>query len=111
MYAKRWKYVGKKVDPFYKSAAWLAFRIRILQRDYYWCQVCNKRFANTVHHKIPRTERPDLALDEDNCESICAICHNQEHPEKGRKGQRKKEAPEGVRVESFQKKGGEFWKR
>ncbi|MBM7681958.1 5-methylcytosine-specific restriction endonuclease McrA [Pullulanibacillus pueri] len=34
-------------------------------------------------------ERPDLALDINNLETICPSCHNKEHPEKGG-GKRKK---------------------
>lgn len=82
----RWE--GKQVDPFYKSGPWLKLRIRVLDRDHWWCQVCKKRAAVTAHHKIPRKERPDLELDENNCEAICRICHNQEHPEKGGPGEK-----------------------
>ena len=56
-----------------------------LQRDHYWCQRCGRRAATTVHHIIPREERPALALDLDNLQSICPQCHNQLHPEKGAK--------------------------
>lgn len=91
------RYAGKKRDPFYATPAWRALRIVVLQRDAYWCQVCRKRWANTVHHKISRKERPDLALDADNCEAICGICHNQAHPEKGRP-QAKPQAIAGIRI-------------
>lgn len=91
-------YRGKTVDPFYVSAAWRRLRVRVLIRDHYWCQMCRRRAANTVHHKIPITQRPDLALDEENCESICSICHNQEHPEKGGPGQKTSSPQAGIRV-------------
>ncbi len=62
-------------------------------RDHEICQLCLAAFragkmrrprrATIVHHIIPRTERPDLELDLDNLQSVCAVCHNQEHPEKG----------------------------
>ena len=100
--SERWRYVGKKADPFYLSAAWRAARIVVLQRDFYWCQVCRRRTVNTVHHKIPRSERPDLELAEDNLEAICEGCHGREHPEKGEKTRRHElpEAPDltGIRV-------------
>jgi 5-methylcytosine-specific restriction endonuclease McrA len=35
-----------------------------------------------VHHIEHLDKRPDLALDNDNLESLCADCHNREHPEK-----------------------------
>lgn len=71
---------------FYRSPEWRAKRREILQRDNHECQVCKRegKFspANTVHHIEPLLERPDLALEDDNLESLCAACHNREHPEK-----------------------------
>ncbi|WP_246053938.1 HNH endonuclease signature motif containing protein [Paenibacillus anaericanus] len=83
----------KKVNPFYKTTAWKKCRIVILERDHYLCQPCLKKgiitTANTVHHIKSLEDYPELALDEDNLESICPTCHNKEHPEKG--GGKKKE--------------------
>lgn len=81
---KLWRYAGKKVDPFYLSRAWKRIRVHVLLRDNAQCQVCRKRWANTVHHIKPRQDYPELALEESNLEAICAFCHNREHPEKGR---------------------------
>lgn len=71
---------------FYRSPEWRTKRREILQRDNGECQQCKRegKFspANTVHHIVPLLERPDLALDDDNLESLCAACHNREHPEK-----------------------------
>ena len=99
----------KESDPFYHSRAWKAARELVLIRDHWLCQECKRAFeageaqrirqATTVHHIKPREERPDLALDLDNLESICAICHNQQHPEKGRRPGKTTEAPPaGTRV-------------
>ncbi len=68
-----------------------------LQRDHYLCQRCRRRPATTVHHRRPRDLYPELALVLDNLESVCARCHNQEHPEKGRRSQAE-EALDGIRV-------------
>ena len=69
---------------FYKSRYWKKKRAEILDRDNYECQVCRAEGkvspANTVHHIIPLEQRPDLVLDDDNLLSICAGCHNREHP-------------------------------
>lgn len=92
----RWE--GKQTDPFYKTAAWLHLRVRVLDRDHWWCQVCKRRPASTVHHKRPISEYPELALDEENCEAICAVCHNREHPEKGGPGKQGAGMPAGIRV-------------
>ncbi len=85
---------AKQTDPFYTSARWLHVRAKALARDHYTCQLClaafrdgamlRPRTATIVHHIIPRTERPDLELDLDNLQSVCATHHNREHPEKGR---------------------------
>lgn len=79
----------KKVKPFYKSKEWRKCREMILIRDHYLCQTCLKKgiikVANTVHHIKPLEDYPELALEPTNLESICPACHNQEHPEKGRR--------------------------
>lgn len=77
---------GFGVD-FYTSKRWLKKRENILRRDGYMCQRC-KRYgrrveATTVHHIEHYDERPDLALVDSNLISLCAACHNKQHPEKG----------------------------
>jgi|SRR5690625_69842 len=71
---------------FYRSAEWMAKRQEILRRDNHECQQCKRdgKFspANTVHHIEHLIDRPDLALEADNLESLCPGCHNREHPEK-----------------------------
>ena len=71
---------------FYHSGEWEQKRQEILERDNHECQRCRRegRFApaTVVHHVKHLSQRPDLALDDDNLESLCADCHNREHPEK-----------------------------
>lgn len=86
-------YPAKQTDPFYTSARWIRVRAQALARDNGICQIClaafraggmlKPRAATIVHHILPRTERPDLELDLDNLQSVCATHHNREHPEKG----------------------------
>ena len=75
-----------KEGKFYKSSAWEKKRLEILERDNYECQVCKEEGgfapATTVHHILHLENRPDLALDDDNLLSVCAACHNREHPER-----------------------------
>ena len=86
-------------DAFYRTANWLRLREQALERDHYWCRRCGIRPATIVHHVIPREERPDLSRELDNLESVCAVCHNQLHPERGRPGGRAEQpAPGGIRV-------------
>lgn len=83
----------KESLPFYHTAAWKRIRQAALMRDGGMCQACMERLkdgigfhprrATMVHHIIPVSERPDLALELDNLRSLCAACHAAEHPEKG----------------------------
>lgn len=83
----------KESDPFYHTAAWKAAAAERMRLDNYLCCDCLERYRNggrgrvrdaeVVHHVIPRSERPDLALDIQNLRSLCKKCHNQRHPEKG----------------------------
>jgi len=65
---------------------------RILRRDKYLCQRCKRygrmRQATVVHHIKHLDEYPELALDPSNLVSLCADCHNKEHPEKAGKANR-----------------------
>lgn len=83
-----WLQTPENVDLFYQSSEWRSFRIRILIRDKYRCMPCWRNeeltIANTVHHLKPIREYPELALDEENCESICPTCHNKEHPHRNK---------------------------
>ena len=59
------------------------------RRDGYECIECRRYGRHNgsrllVHHKKERGERPDLALDQGNLETVCIACHNKMHPEKGR---------------------------
>lgn len=71
---------------FYKTMAWRRKRLEILERDNYECQLCKREGkynkGNTVHHIKHLEDRPDLALVDDNLLSVCAACHNREHPER-----------------------------
>lgn len=76
-------------DKFYKSTDFDILREIVLERDHHICQFflglwddgIHKPYfikpiiATTVHHKIPIKERPDLALDPDNCISLSHLAH------------------------------------
>ena len=82
---------------FYNSPAWKRMRKHIKQRDNYECQECKrkglvridtnaysesakrKKIELVVHHIKELEHHPDLALEEDNLETICVLCHNKEH--------------------------------
>lgn len=77
----------KVSNPFYRSKVWRKKREYILRRDKYLCQECKKYGKNTdakiVHHIIEMEDAPELKLKNNNLVSVCAACHNKQHPEKG----------------------------
>ncbi|MFS0783562.1 HNH endonuclease [Bacillus sp. 1P06AnD] len=84
-------------SSFYNSPEWKTLRKRIKQRDNYECQECKrnglvridtnaysekakrKKIELVVHHIKELEHHPELALDEDNLETVCVECHNKEH--------------------------------
>lgn len=100
----------KEKKKFYNSKRWKHKRIEILDRDHHECQDCVKRLhdavknsiilpaderkirkACEVHHIKELSERPDLALDNDNLISLCVQCHNSRHGRTVKKFCKKKE--------------------
>jgi 5-methylcytosine-specific restriction protein A len=73
-------------DNFYKTGVWVRKRVEILERDNHECQRCKRNGgyakAECVHHIKPLEQYPELALVDENLESLCFVCHNIEHPEK-----------------------------
>lgn len=93
---KRKKYVNweKEIikghtNEFYKSTDWDILREAVLYRDNYECQFFSGKWddgvhkpkvikpvrATMVHHIKPIKERPDLALDMNNCISLSFEAH------------------------------------
>lgn len=100
--------IHKETDPFYKTRAWRAARQMALIRDNFMCVMCVKdvacgvrrrpRGAQMVHHIVPIKDRPDLALELDNLQSLCNDCHNKAHPEKSAAKLPEPEILRGIRV-------------
>jgi len=79
---------------FYRTWIWQKTAERIKKRDKHRCVRCWKngvykdgrligfyKKAELVHHKKHLREHPELALRDDNLESLCEECHRKEHPE------------------------------
>lgn len=67
-------------DPFYNTIAWKRLREMVRARDHNQCTGRGPHGGRLqVHHIIPRTARPDLALDPRNCRTLCHNCHKREH--------------------------------
>ena len=74
---------------FYNSTAWKHLRKQVRERDNNECMECKrqgrvfidtgelnrkgtrKKIALIVHHKLELEDRPDLAFDVDNLETLC----------------------------------------
>lgn len=67
-------------DPFYDTPEWDRLTERVKRRDGSRCTVARLLGGQCspvlhVHHIEPRSERPELALEEDNCATTCAVHH------------------------------------
>ena len=79
---------------FYSSKAWQDCRNEYAKRQHHLCENCLAkgiyRPGEIVHHVIhldPITiEKPEIALNFDNLELLCRVCHSKihDHPGKGR---------------------------
>ena len=69
----------REAKRFYDSVAWKRVR-RLKLATAPLCERCQSRgltvVADQVHHKQELRDRPDLALDVANLESLCRCCHN-----------------------------------
>lgn len=88
---KNWTYEISQghTNAFYNSTDWDILREKVLKRDKGFCQFFlgkwndGKHFPNEikiveakyVHHIVPIKERPDLALDINNCISLSFEAH------------------------------------
>jgi len=60
-------------DPIYKD-----FRLKVLKRDKYTCQMCKKkgkRARLNVHHIMKWSSAASLRYDTDNGITLCSSCH------------------------------------
>ncbi len=68
-------------DRQHHSKAWKVFRLQIIARDNFTCQMCGVllrgkgKTAAEVDHVIPEALRPDLFFEPDNCWALCRYCH------------------------------------
>lgn len=62
----------------YEDESFRKFRLKVLKRDKFTCQMCNKggkRARLNVHHILKWTGAASLRYDEDNGITLCAECH------------------------------------
>lgn len=74
------------IEKFYNDRKWRNLSKKVKKRDNNECQMCKRRGryakAQNVHHIKELKDYPEFAYEEDNLESLCISCHNEEHPEK-----------------------------
>jgi 5-methylcytosine-specific restriction endonuclease McrA len=70
---KGWDRPSRKVQ---KTRRWQAVRFRVLRRDGWRCVQCGARGRVEVDHIKPVRERPDLAFDESNLQTLCKTHHS-----------------------------------
>lgn len=71
-------------DAQHHSQTWRKYRLYILSRDNWTCQMCGtwlregKRHNNaaTADHIIPAELRPDLFYEDTNVQAVCKTCHD-----------------------------------
>ena len=77
----------------YNSERWRRKAEAMKRRDNYQCGECRKygkrRPAQIVHHIQSVEEHPELVWEDSNLESLCMAHHNQKHPEKAVKKNRR----------------------
>jgi len=67
-----WKRPSRRAN---KSRRWPAVRLAALRRDGWRCVQCGQRGRVEVDHIAPVRERPDLAFDVANLQTLCRSCH------------------------------------
>lgn len=65
---------SKRGDPRL-SRDYKAFRLKVLARDQWTCQYC-QRPADTVDHVIPISAAPELVVNFDNALACCKSCNS-----------------------------------
>lgn len=77
---------------FYNSKAWKTCRDTYAKKRCYLCERCGAP-ANIVHHKnrvSPETiNDPKVLLNFENLELLCHACHQKEHEQERKQGQKK----------------------
>lgn len=59
----------------YDNPAYKQFRIDVLKRDKFTCQMCNSKKKLNVHHIIKWSSAASLRFDASNGITLCSMCH------------------------------------
>jgi len=74
----------QEAKRFYDSAAWQRARhIRLVA--YPVCELCERAWSTTVHHRIPLADcTPEQRTEQDNLQACCSPCHSAVEAERRR---------------------------
>lgn len=71
-----------KLKAFYSSSRWQRFRLIVLNKYHWLCQLqhegCNTT-ADTVHHIVEVRTDWNKRFEVENCIPVCRSCHEKEH--------------------------------
>jgi 5-methylcytosine-specific restriction enzyme A len=70
--AARWK---RHSAPIIRTQRWKALRLQALERDGFRCVQCGERRRLEIDHVLPVRDRPDLAFEITNLQTLCGSCH------------------------------------
>lgn len=72
----KYKIYKNKTDPFYETKEWLSLRFKVLETYGRKCMLCGETDAIFhVDHIKPRHRYPDLELNFNNMQVLCAPCN------------------------------------
>ena len=66
------------IERFHNKKKWLQLKSRILYERKI-CEVCKSDRFLHVHHILPRSSNPELAMDIENLMVLCKNCHKEIH--------------------------------
>lgn len=69
---RRYDRHGAKV---YRDKRWPALRLMAKRRDGWACVQCGSKHRLEVDHRLSVRDRPDLAFDLGNLQTLCGQCH------------------------------------
>lgn len=80
----RWRGgISSKWDKLHNSPEYQKWRMAVYQRDYFKCQICGQGQSRSnklhAHHIKPKKTNPELVLDVNNGQTLCAKCHTNVH--------------------------------
>lgn len=93
--AKGWVYLNRKkedsslfftskydfdLESFRNKKKWLKLKSKILYEKGK-CEICGSNNYLHVHHILPRSSNPELAMDIENLMVLCKNCHKEIHKE------------------------------